>query len=90
MLTNEQLAMLEFEKKWWRLAGSKAAAIEEQFGMSATRYSQRLNQLLDMPEALVHDPILVNRLKRIRTQRTGARQARADLLTSMRSQRRRD
>ncbi len=44
--------------------------------MSATRYYQILNDLLENPEALAHDPILVKRLKRLRTYRQRQRTAR--------------
>ena len=62
--------MLAFERQWWRVAGAKEAAIRERFGMSATRYFQVLNALVDRPEALAADPLLVRRLRRMR----GARQ----------------
>ncbi|WP_237341849.1 DUF3263 domain-containing protein [Williamsia soli] len=90
MLSEQALAILEFEKKWWRHSGSKENAIREEFGISATRYAQRLNQILDDPQALAHDPILVNRLKRVRSQRTTARRARNAMITSMQSERQRD
>ncbi len=44
--------------------------------MSATRYYQLLNELLEKPEAVEHDPILVKRLKRLRTYRQRQRVAR--------------
>ncbi|WP_138758005.1 DUF3263 domain-containing protein [Modestobacter altitudinis] len=62
--------MLAFERQWWRFAGAKEEAIRERFGMSATRYYQVLNALVDRPEALATDPLLVRRLRRMR----GARQ----------------
>jgi hypothetical protein len=62
--------MLAFERKWWRHAGSKEQAIRETFGLSATRYYQVLNSLLDSPAALAHDPVLVGRLRRLRASRT--------------------
>ena len=43
------------------------AAIRERLGMTPTRFYQRLNHLLDREDALAHDPILVHRLRRIRT-----------------------
>ena len=44
--------------------------------MSATRYYQVLNALIDRPEALVADPLLVRRLRRMRAERQRARSAR--------------
>jgi len=61
--------MLAFERQWWRYAGAKEAAIRERFGMSATRYYQVLNALVDRPEALALDPLLVRRLRRVRAAR---------------------
>ena len=68
--------MLDFERSWWKHAGVKEQAIEERFDMSATRYYQLLNDLLENPAAMAHDPILVKRLKRLRTYRQRQRVAR--------------
>nr|MDT0664200.1 DUF3263 domain-containing protein [Micromonospora sp. DSM 115978] len=65
--------ILEFEKHWWRYAGAKERAVRDEFGMSATRYYQVLNALIDSPEALVAEPMLVRRLRRLRAQRRNAR-----------------
>jgi hypothetical protein len=68
--------MLAFERQWWRFAGAKEAAIRERFGMSATRYYQVLNALVDRPEALAVDPLLVRRLRRMRAARQRQRSER--------------
>ncbi|MGA8246060.1 MAG: DUF3263 domain-containing protein [Nocardioides sp.] len=68
--------ILAFERQWWKYAGAKETAIRESFDMSATRYYQVLNALIDRPEALVADPLLVRRLRRMRAQRQRARSAR--------------
>ena len=68
--------MLAFERQWWRFAGAKEAAIRERFGMSATRYYQVLNALVDRPEALAADPLLVRRLRRMRAARQRQRSER--------------
>jgi hypothetical protein len=68
--------VLEFERQWWKYAGAKETAIRESFDMSATRYYQVLNALIDRPEALVEDPLLVRRLRRMRAERQRARSAR--------------
>jgi hypothetical protein len=44
--------------------------------MSATRYYQIVNALIDTPEALAFDPMLVKRLRRLRATRQRARSAR--------------
>jgi hypothetical protein len=69
-------AILEFERQWWKYAGAKETAIRESFDMSATRYYQVLNALIDRPEALAADPLLVRRLRRMRAERQRARSAR--------------
>jgi len=68
--------ILEFERQWWKFAGAKEQAIREQFDMSATRYYQVLNALIDQPAALSFDPMLVKRLQRMRAARQRARSAR--------------
>jgi hypothetical protein len=75
-LTERECAILAFERQWWKYAGAKEQAVRELFDMSATRYYQVLNALIDRPEALVHDPMLVKRLRRLRTSRARTRQAR--------------
>ncbi|MDP9433402.1 MAG: DUF3263 domain-containing protein [Actinomycetota bacterium] len=75
-LSEREREVLAFERQWWKYAGAKEQAIRELFGMSATRYYQVLNALLDRPEALQFDPMLVKRLRRLRTTRQRARSAR--------------
>jgi len=75
-LSERDRDLLFFERHWWRHAGAKEQAIRERFAMSATRYYQLLNVLLDRPEALVADPMLVKRLRRLRSARQKARAAR--------------
>ena len=68
--------ILAFERQWWKYAGAKEQAIKELFDMSATRYYQVLNALIDSSEALEADPMLVKRLRRLRASRQRARSAR--------------
>jgi hypothetical protein len=75
-LTRREHDILAFERQWWKFAGSKEEAIRELFSMSATRYYQVLNALVDRPEALAADPMLVKRLRRLRASRQKARAAR--------------
>ncbi len=75
-LSHREREMLVFERQWWRYAGAKEQAIREQFGLSATRYYQALNNLIDRPDALAADPMLVKRLRRLRSGRQRARAAR--------------
>ncbi|MCY0906115.1 DUF3263 domain-containing protein [Arthrobacter sp. H14-L1] len=68
--------MLTLERQWWKYAGAKEQAIFELFDISATHYYQILNVLIDTEAALAHDPMLVKRLRRLRTSRQRARTAR--------------
>jgi hypothetical protein len=75
-LSERDRAVIEFERQWWKYAGAKEQAIKDLFDMSATRYYQVLNSLIDNPLALAHDPMLVKRLRRMRATRQKARSAR--------------
>jgi hypothetical protein len=75
-LSERDQAILAFERSWWEFAGAKEQAIREKFDMSATRYYQVLNALIDREAALAFDPLLVKRLRRLRMARQRARSAR--------------
>ena len=68
--------MLQLAQHWWKYQGAKEAAIRRQFDITATRYYQVLNALINKPAALAADPITVNRLLRLRAQRQRARSSR--------------
>src|SRR4051795_7700886 len=68
-LSRREHEMLTFERQWWRRAGAKETAIRDLFGVTPTRYYQVLNALVDHPGALAADPLLVKRLRRLRTAR---------------------
>ena len=74
-LTERQVAIIDFERQWWKHAGAKEQAIRERFSLSPTRYYQLLNALLDQPEALAYDAVTVSRLRRLRAMRTRRRGA---------------
>ena len=75
-LSERDREILNFERQWWKYAGAKEQAVRELFDMSATRYYQVLNALIDSPQALAFDPMLVKRLRRMRASRQRARSAR--------------
>lgn len=75
-LAERDRRILAFERQWWQYAGAKEQAIREQFDMSPTRYYQVLGNLIDSPAALLADPMLVKRLRRLRASRQRARSAR--------------
>ncbi len=68
--------ILDFERNWWKVSVRKELAVRTRFGMSGARYYQLLNRLIDQPEALEHDPMLVQRLRRLREARRRRRFAR--------------
>jgi hypothetical protein len=76
VLDEREREILAFERKWWKHAGSKEQAIRDAFDLSATRYYQILNGLLDNPAALAYDPVLIGRLRRLRSARARSRTAR--------------
>lgn len=76
LLSERDQRMLALERQWWKYAGAKEQAIRELFDLSATHYYQILNALIDTEAALAHDPMLVKRLRRLRTSRQRARTAR--------------
>lgn len=75
-LGDREQRMLALEREWWKYSGAKEQAIRDLFNMSATHYYQMLNALIDTEAALAHDPMLVKRLRRLRSTRQRARSAR--------------
>ena len=75
-LSERDRAILDFERSFWTQGGPKELAIREHFGISAARYYQLLNRLIELPEALEYDPMLVRRLRRLREARRRKRFAR--------------
>ncbi|MBW5425719.1 DUF3263 domain-containing protein [Streptomyces sp. BG9H] len=68
-LSARDRAVLALERRDWPGPGAKERAVREELGMVPVRYYQLLNALLDDPRALAHDPITVNRLRRVRESR---------------------
>ena len=67
--------ILDFERGWWLRSGPKEREIRETFQISSARYHQELNRLIERPEALTYDPMLVRRLRRLREERRRRRTA---------------
>jgi hypothetical protein len=72
-LSERDMRVLAFERGTWRTAGAKEQAIAEVLGLTATRYYQLLNDLIDTQEALRFDPTLVKRLRGQRARRQRVR-----------------
>jgi len=76
-LPERDAEILSFERQWWKYAGAKEDAVRQLFGMTSTQYYQALNAIIDRPEALEHDAMLVKRLRRMRAARQHGRGARS-------------
>lgn len=63
------MRILKLESQYPKYGGAKDHQIRERFDMSATSYFQILNTLIDDPEAAWIEPVLVNRLRRVRDQK---------------------
>jgi hypothetical protein len=72
-LTERDQAILDFERSWWTGSGTKGAAIQARFGLSPARYYQLLGDLVSSAEALAYDPLVVRRLRKLRSNRRRAR-----------------
>ncbi|GGP61496.1 hypothetical protein GCM10010214_39060 [Streptomyces abikoensis] len=72
-LSERDLAVLALERRSWPGPGAKERVVRERLGITPTRYYQLLNALLDDPRALAHDPVTVNRLRRLRDERRARR-----------------
>lgn len=68
-LSSRDRKILDFEREWWRLPGTKEQAIRERFGFSPTQYYRRLAMLVDDDDACRYDPLTVKRLRRGRDRR---------------------
>ena len=74
-LSEQEQAVLSFESNWWTEPGDKVALVEVRFGLAPDRYAALVAELIDRPDALDFDPLLVRRLRRLRDR---SRRARAD------------
>ena len=65
-LTDRDYAILDFERSAWKSNDTKQKAIRNTFSISPARYYQLLDALIDKPEAVNFDPMVVKRLQRAR------------------------
>jgi hypothetical protein len=72
-LSERTREILDFERTWRTLPGTKAAAIRERFNLSGSRYYRLLNSVIDEPGVLAYDPLVVKRLQRRRDRRRRAK-----------------
>ncbi|MDH6218416.1 DUF3263 domain-containing protein [Streptomyces pseudovenezuelae] len=72
-LGERERAVLALERRGFAGPGAKERAIREELDLAPVRYYQLLNALLDDERALAHDPVTVNRLRRVRDRRRSER-----------------
>ena len=65
MLSDEERAILDFERAAWCEPGPKDQAIEMSLGLTAAAYYERLRRLVLSAEALAHDPLTTKRVASI-------------------------
>lgn len=63
-MTDTEMAILDFEREWWRHAGTRNEEVSQRWGMSASEYERRLVVIAMRPEAMAYDPLTVRRLRR--------------------------
>ncbi|WP_433674595.1 DUF3263 domain-containing protein [Microbacterium gorillae] len=65
-LSPRDIAILDLESRLPVHSARKEEEIEAALDLSAVRYYQLLGRLMDAPEALAHDPLLIRRLRQLR------------------------
>ena len=71
MLTEEERAILDFERAAWSEPGPKDQAIEMSLGLTAAEYYERLRSLVLRAAALAYDPLTTKRVLAIIEESTG-------------------
>jgi len=69
VISERHQAMLEFERTYWSFDEPKDTLIRARFQCSADEYYAELNELLEQPAAMAHDPLVVRRVQRQRLRR---------------------
>lgn len=68
-LSQRDRAILDFEQSWWESATPRGQAVREQFQLTESEYAEVLNQLIASETALLAEPLLIRRLRRLRDRR---------------------
>jgi Protein of unknown function (DUF3263) len=68
-LTDRQRELLDFERTWWQFDDSRDKLIRARFGCGPDEYDAELDQVLEHPGAMRHDPLVVRRFQRRRLRR---------------------
>ena len=65
MLSEEDRAILDFERASWREPGPKDQTVEMVLGLTSREYYERLRTAVESQQALAYDPLTVKRVMRI-------------------------
>jgi hypothetical protein len=68
-LSQRDRAILDFEQSWWESPTPRDQAVREQFQLTESEYAEVLNQLIASETALLVEPLLIRRLRRLRDRR---------------------
>jgi Protein of unknown function (DUF3263) len=71
-LNDRQRAVLDFERTWWQFDELRDDVIRARFGCDLDEYYAELDQVLEHPGAMRHDPLVVRRFQRRRLRRRQA------------------
>jgi hypothetical protein len=72
-LTEREMAVLDFERTWWTVDGTREELIRARFDCTPEAFAHELTALIDSPVALAHDPLVIHRLRRQRDRKRRAR-----------------
>lgn len=75
MLSEQERDVLDVEARFWRHAGAKEDHVRQHLGLTPVAYYQRVNALIDRPEAIAHAPQVVSRLRAVRARQRMRRSA---------------
>lgn len=68
-LSEQERAVLDLERTWWKDGCNKAAAVRARLGLSLSRYNQLLSRLASNKDAEVYDPLVVARVRKAQAER---------------------
>jgi hypothetical protein len=71
-LTEREMAIIDFERTWWTLDATRDDLIHARFDCTPEAFGVELAALVDSPDALDYDPLVVRRLRRHRDRRRRA------------------
>ena len=74
-LSERERSIIDFERTWWTFDGTKEELINDRLDCTPEAFALELGALVDSPDALAHDPLVIRRLRR---QRARARRARSE------------